>query len=108
MEKWLTGLSPVLVVIVGFILNRSAKKKDTEREEKNKNIETLLNGVNDTMQTLIMKIDDLEEYKASKTSFEEHVEKERADMKELWNTFRENQSTVAEKLGKLEGQMSGK
>lgn len=91
--------SPVILTIAGFWWSAKQKKESSAREE----VKSLLKVISDTQSDLIKKIDDLEEYKASKKTLEVLDKETKASLKEIWHTFRTDQVFVSRDLGHLFG-----
>ena len=95
--------SPVVLLIVAYLLKRSGKRGD----EKNEALLTAIQNNAKAIQTLVTKIDTLEDSKAVLPNLEKELTRVTGSLKELWNAFRDDQTKKSNDIGYLKGEIDG-
>ncbi len=95
--------SPVVLLIVAYLLKKSGKRGD----EKNAALLTAIKNNAEAIQTLVKKIDILEDSKAVLPTLEKELTRVTGSLKELWNAFRDDQTKKSNDIGYLKGKIDG-
>ena len=111
---WTLLIIPATLALVKMFLSHHFKKKDRaeeiERREKEdaekqkwNTISELIGTISTTQQTLIKKIDDLEDNKATWDKYDRLKEQNRLDHKELWEHFRTELEQQGREISEIRG-----